>query len=287
MCNFFVIHGQVTPKWVVWSGPKSNSSELLCLSWLPATLIMIRSKMNELARRQNFPSISLWEILRRSRAANSVVSGPIWPKFELVRDFMHVLVTCKYKKDRIQKKKKREKMKTSFSPLCQWGLSVAMEASVLIQSAPNIMLPFSHPSDATHKIWSRLANWLQRLVKFESVDDDDGRRRTIGILKAHLVSLRLRWAYKSKYLKVTQIKLSTGTLSLRQGNIHSMQSQSIVKNLRSKLNQANGHGLTQRRVRYSGTTTLLTPKFNVVDMLMHLLLVYLLKKSPLEVRSAL
>ena len=30
-----------------------------------------------------------------------VVSGPIWPKFELVRDFMHVLVTCKYKKDRI------------------------------------------------------------------------------------------------------------------------------------------------------------------------------------------
>ena len=24
---------------------------------------------------------------------NAVVSGPIWPKFELVRDFMHVLVT--------------------------------------------------------------------------------------------------------------------------------------------------------------------------------------------------
>ena len=31
-------------------GPKSNSSELLCLSWLPATL-MIWSKMNELAQR--------------------------------------------------------------------------------------------------------------------------------------------------------------------------------------------------------------------------------------------
>ena len=28
-------------------GPKSNSSELLCLSWLPATLIMIRTKMNQ------------------------------------------------------------------------------------------------------------------------------------------------------------------------------------------------------------------------------------------------
>ena len=51
---------------------------------------------------------------RRSSAANSVVSGPIWPKFELVRDFVHVLVTCKYKKDQI--KNNREKVETSFSP---------------------------------------------------------------------------------------------------------------------------------------------------------------------------
>ena len=49
------------------------------------------------------------------KAANSIVSGPIWPKFELVQDFMHVLVTCKYEKDRI--KKNREKVETSFSPL--------------------------------------------------------------------------------------------------------------------------------------------------------------------------
>ena len=49
------------------------------------------------------------------KAANSVVSGPIWPKFELVRDFMHALVTCKYKKDRI--KNNPEKVETSFSPL--------------------------------------------------------------------------------------------------------------------------------------------------------------------------
>ena len=79
------------------------------------TLMMIRSKMNELAWRQHFPIISLWEIFRRSRAANSVVRGPIWPKFELVRNLMHVLVTCKYKKDRI--KNNREKVETSFSPL--------------------------------------------------------------------------------------------------------------------------------------------------------------------------
>ena len=49
------------------------------------------------------------------KAANSVVSGTSWPKFELLRDFMHVLVTCKYKKDRI--KTNREKVETSFYPL--------------------------------------------------------------------------------------------------------------------------------------------------------------------------
>ena len=41
-CKIFVIQGQITPKWVVWSGQKSNSSQLLCLSWIPATLMMIR-----------------------------------------------------------------------------------------------------------------------------------------------------------------------------------------------------------------------------------------------------
>ena len=58
---------------------------------------------------------SMGMFFRRSRAANSVVSGPIWPKFELVRDFMHVVVTCKYKKDRI--KSNRAKVEAPFSPL--------------------------------------------------------------------------------------------------------------------------------------------------------------------------
>ena len=49
-----------------------------------------------------FPIISLWGyFLRRSRAANSVVGGPIWPKFELIHNIMHVLVTSKFEKDRI------------------------------------------------------------------------------------------------------------------------------------------------------------------------------------------
>ena len=45
----------------------------------------------------------------------SVISGSNWPKFELVRDVMHVLVTCKYKNDRI--KSNREKVETQFSTL--------------------------------------------------------------------------------------------------------------------------------------------------------------------------
>ena len=107
---------QKTYKWAIETrGPKTNSSELLCLSWLPATLMMIRSKINILAWRHHFPILSVWDFFRRSSAANSVVSGPIWPKFELVRDFMHVLVTCKYKNDWI--KNNQEKVETPFSSL--------------------------------------------------------------------------------------------------------------------------------------------------------------------------
>ena len=114
-CKTFVIQGQVTPNWVVWSGPKSNSSELLCLSWLPETLIMIRSKNERASMETAFSHYKSMGFFYMLKAFNSVVSGPIWPNFELVRDCKHVLVTCKYNKDRI--KKNRKKVETSFSPL--------------------------------------------------------------------------------------------------------------------------------------------------------------------------
>ena len=50
-----------------------------------------------------------------SRAANSAVLGPIWPNFELVRDVMDVLVTCKYEEDLI--KNEGARVDTTFSPL--------------------------------------------------------------------------------------------------------------------------------------------------------------------------
>ena len=43
-------------------------------------------------------------MFRRSRASKAKVNGPIRPKIELVRDFIAVLVTCKYGEDPITNK---------------------------------------------------------------------------------------------------------------------------------------------------------------------------------------
>ena len=124
--------------------PEINSSELLCLSWLPATLMMIRSKMNELARRQHFPIISLWEIFRRSMAANSEISGPNWPKFKIVPVFMHVLVTCKYRTKTTEKRWRHRfphyksvgalccHGNQSFDPICPKTLCSLSPTSVML-----------------------------------------------------------------------------------------------------------------------------------------------------------
>ena len=52
---------------------------------------------------------------RHSRTAKSEVLGPIWPNFELFRDVMDVLVTCKYEEDPI--KNEGARVVTSFFPL--------------------------------------------------------------------------------------------------------------------------------------------------------------------------
>ena len=48
------------------------------------------------------PIISLWGFSRRSKAANSIVQGPIWPKFEPIRDIISVLAGCKNEEDPIK-----------------------------------------------------------------------------------------------------------------------------------------------------------------------------------------
>ena len=49
-----------------------------------------------------FPIISLWGyFLDAQGQLTPLVCGPIWPKFELIHNIMHVLVTSKFEKDRI------------------------------------------------------------------------------------------------------------------------------------------------------------------------------------------
>ena len=97
---------QIPPKWIIRSGPNSNSFELLCLSLLPASLTKIQSKVTEKSWRHNF--------FHRSRARNSKMTDQIRSKYEFVRDFMPVLVTCMLDEDWIHSN--WEKMETPFSP---------------------------------------------------------------------------------------------------------------------------------------------------------------------------
>ena len=61
------------------------------------------------------PLLVYRDFSRRSGAANSAVLGPIWPNFELVRDVINVLVTCKYEEDPI--KNEGARVVTTFFPL--------------------------------------------------------------------------------------------------------------------------------------------------------------------------
>ena len=73
------------------------------MSLLPARMKKIQSKMQALeCSKKILPLYVYGDFSRRSRAANSAVLGPIWPNFELVRDVMDVLVTCKYEEDPIK-----------------------------------------------------------------------------------------------------------------------------------------------------------------------------------------
>ena len=63
-----------------------------------------RINLKELECSQDFSHYKSMGIFSRlSRAANSVVLGSSWPNFELVRDVIDVLVTCKYEEDPIKK----------------------------------------------------------------------------------------------------------------------------------------------------------------------------------------
>ena len=127
---------------LIW--PNLNSSKLSCMQSLPASIKRIRSRTAEKKWRHRFFHYKLMVFFRRSRAANSAVTGPSRSKFKLVRALMHVIITCKYEKDRM--KNSREKVETPFfSIITLWELSADMETRVLIRSGPKPNASFPPP----------------------------------------------------------------------------------------------------------------------------------------------
>ena len=72
--------GQLTPQSLVRSGRISNSSEILWMSSLPASMKKIRSKMKALEWTQHFPHYNSMVAME--------TSGRIWPNFELIQALM-------------------------------------------------------------------------------------------------------------------------------------------------------------------------------------------------------
>ena len=68
---------QLTPQSLVRSGRISNSSKMLCMSSLPASMKKIRSKMKALECSQHFPRYNPMGAIRCHRHQSS---DPIWPK---------------------------------------------------------------------------------------------------------------------------------------------------------------------------------------------------------------
>ena len=107
--------GQLTLQSMVGSGQISNSSEPLWLSWLPAKMKKIPSKMKvpECSQHHNI----IHQFFRRTRADNSGVGGGIWSTFELIQALMHVLVTCKNENEDDRIKNEGARVFTRFLPL--------------------------------------------------------------------------------------------------------------------------------------------------------------------------
>ena len=98
------------------SGLNLNTSKLSCMSLIPARMKKIQLKMKALECSQDFSqykSMGIFSDAQGQLTLKSLVrSGR---KFELVRDVIDVLVTCKYEEDLI--KNEGAKVFTRFLPL--------------------------------------------------------------------------------------------------------------------------------------------------------------------------
>ena len=113
--DFSDAQGQLTLKSVMESCRNSNLTKLLLLSLLPARMKKLHPKMKALEWSQHFSHYKSMGIFPESMAANSSVPGQIFLNFEPMRDFIVVLITCKYKEEPI--KNEGAGVVTRFSPL--------------------------------------------------------------------------------------------------------------------------------------------------------------------------
>ena len=87
------------------------------MSLIPARMKKIQLKMKALECSQDFSHYKSMGIFPdAAKADHSPVLGPIWPNFQLVRDVMNVLFTCKYEEDPIKNEGARV-VTTSYSNL--------------------------------------------------------------------------------------------------------------------------------------------------------------------------
>ena len=106
--GFLNDQGQLTLWSVVGPSQISNSAKLLCMALLRASMKRIWSRTAEKKCQHQVPHFkSMWDIFRRSRAANFAVGGRIWLNFKLLRALLHIIVTCKDEKDWIKTAEKK------------------------------------------------------------------------------------------------------------------------------------------------------------------------------------
>ena len=106
--------GQLTLQSTIRSCKKFQTRPRLMVVLLSCKMKKIRSKIEALECSQHYTSI-----IRRARADNSGVGGGIWPKFELIKAFMHVPLNCKNEVDQIKNQEAR--VFTRFLPLKVYG----------------------------------------------------------------------------------------------------------------------------------------------------------------------
>ena len=141
---------------------RSDSSVLLCMSLLPASMKRIWEKVAT----GFFPIISLQDFFWR--AANSAVIGWIAPNSRTPPSSHACHLYLQVWKG-LNEKQPRQSGNTVFPIMALWELSVAMETSSETNLHQHKMQPFPRPNDASDKIWLQFTQWSE-IFMFESVN---------------------------------------------------------------------------------------------------------------------